>query len=107
MAVAAETRRPGLQELGWEWTRAKVTAKDEEPERVEKVARIRLVVEPLRAGMALFFAEELGMTLVPKGGSQWLPKGEHVEGLTPGTNEKRYWAGAVAITTGPIPPCGW
>jgi transposase len=105
--VSAETMRHWLHELGWEWKRAKLAAKDDEPQRVEKLARIRLAFEQLRTGAALFFADELGINLLPKGGSQWLPKGEHVEGLTPGTNEKRYLAGALDLTTGAITHCVW
>jgi hypothetical protein len=63
--VSAETLRHWLQELGWEWKRAKVAAKDDDPERVEKLARIRLAYEQLRAGAALFFADELDSTLLP------------------------------------------
>jgi hypothetical protein len=48
----------------------------------------------LRAGVALFFADELEISLLPKGGYQWMPKAEQVEGMTPGTNEKRSLAGA-------------
>lgn len=44
--------------------------------------------------MALFFADELEISLLPKGGYQWMPKAEQVEGMTPGTNEKRSLAGA-------------
>ena len=70
-------------------------AKDDDPDRVEKLARIRLAFEQLRAGAALFFADELDINLLPKVGYQWMPKGEQVEVLTPGTNEKRYLAGAL------------
>jgi transposase len=105
--VSAETLRHWLHELGWEWKRAKVAAKDDDPERVEKLARIRLALEQLRAGRALFFADELDISLLPKVGYQWMPKGEQVEGRTPGTNEKRYFAGALDLTTGTIPPCVW
>jgi hypothetical protein len=80
----------------------KVAAKDDDPHRVEKLARIRLAFEQLRACMALFFADELDIHLLPKIGSQWMPKGEQVEVLTPGTNEKRYLAGALDLTTGTI-----
>ena len=63
IAVSAETMRHWLHELGWEWKRAKVAAKDDDPQRVEKLARIRLAFEQLRAGAALFFADELDITL--------------------------------------------
>ena len=105
--VSAETMRSWLHELGWEWKRAKLVAKDEDPERVRKLARIRLAVEQLRAGAALFFADELDINLLPKVGSQWMPKGKQVEVRTPGTNEKRYLAGALDVTTGLITPCVW
>lgn len=105
--VSAETLRHWLHELGWEWKRAKVAAKDDDPQRVEKLARIRLAVEQLRAGVALFFADELDINLLPKVGYQWMPKGEQVEVLTPGTNEKRYLAGALDLTSGTITHCVW
>jgi hypothetical protein len=66
--VSAETLRHWLHELGGEWKRAKVAAKDDDPQRVEKLARIRLAFEQLRAGMALFFADELDISLLPKVG---------------------------------------
>jgi len=48
--VSTEMMRHWLHDLGWEWKRAKVTAKDADPDRVPKLARIRLAVEQLRAG---------------------------------------------------------
>ena len=107
VAVSGETVRRWLQELGWEWKRAKLAAKDEDPERVEKLARIRLAFEQLRAGAALFFADELDINLLPKVGYQGMPKGEQVEVMTPGTNEKRSLAGTLELTTGTITHCVW
>jgi transposase len=107
ITISAETMRHWLHEVGWEWKRAKVAAKDDDPERVTTWARIRLAVEQLRAGAALFFADELDINLLPKVGYQWMPKGEQVEVLTPGTNEKRYLAGALDLTTGALTHCVW
>jgi transposase len=107
ITVSSETVRRWLHELGWGWKRAKLRAKDDDPERVEKLARIRVAFEQLRAGAALFFADELDINLLPKVGYQWMPKGEQVEVLTPGTNEKRYLAGALDMTTGTITQCVW
>jgi transposase len=104
---SAETLRRWRHELGWEWKRAQLVAKDADPQRVEKLARIRLAFEQLRAGAALFFADELDINLLPKVGYQWMPKGEQVEVMTPGTNEKRYLAGALDLTTGAITHCVW
>jgi transposase len=105
--VSAETMRHWLHELGWVWKRAKVAAKDDDPDRVTKLARIRLAFEQVRAGTALFFADELDIDLLPKVGYQWMPKGEQVAVLTPGTNEKRYLAGALDLATGTITHCVW
>jgi len=105
--VSAETMRRWLHELGWVWRRAKLTAKDNDPQRVTKLARIRYVFESLQVGTALFFADELDICLLPKVGYQWMPKGEQVEVPTPGTNEKRYLAGALEITTGTTQHCVW
>ena len=102
VAVSTETMRRWLHELGWVWKRAKLAAKDDDPQRVEKLARIRFVFEHLPAQAALFFADELDIHLLPKVGYQWMPKGEQVEILTPGTNQKRYLAGALDMRTGTI-----
>lgn len=98
--VSAETVRRWLHELDWVWKRAKLIAKDNDPQRVEKLARSRLAFEQLRAGAALFFADELDLSLLPKVGYQGLPTGTQVAVMTPGTNEKRYLAGALKIRTG-------
>jgi putative transposase len=100
--VSAETVRRWLHELGWVWKRAKLAAKDDDPQRVQKLARIRSVFEHLPATAALFFADELDIPLLPKVGYQWTPKGEQVEVLTPGTNEKRHLAGALDMRSGTI-----
>ncbi len=92
--ASAETIRRWLHELGWVWKWAKLAAKDDDPQRVAKLARIHYIIEQLSARAALFFADELDISLLPKVGCQWMPKGEQLEVLTPGTNQKRYLAGA-------------
>jgi hypothetical protein len=64
LGVAGETVRRWLHELGWVGKRAKLRAKDDAPQRVEKLARIRDALEQLRAGMALVFADELDIIAV-------------------------------------------
>src|SRR3954469_13677040 len=55
--VSTETVRRWLHELGWVWKRAKLAAKDDDPQRVEKLARIRYTREHFPARAALFFAD--------------------------------------------------
>jgi putative transposase len=103
--VSAETVRRWLHPLGWRWKRAKLVAKDNDPQRVTKLARIRLAWETLRPRQALLFADELDIHLLPKTGYQWMPRGTQVEVLTPGKNEKHYLAGGWDFRTGVVHYC--
>jgi putative transposase len=103
--VSAETVRRWLHQLGWRWERTKLSAKDNDPERAAKLARIRLLAEALRPRQALLFADELDIALLPKSGYQWMPKDTQVEVLTPGKNEKHYLAGGWDWRTGTVHYC--
>jgi transposase len=106
LIVSAETVRRWLHSLGWRWKRAKLVAKDNDPERANKLAQIRFVWETLRPRQVLLFADELHIHLLPKTGYQWMPKGTQTEVLTPGTNEKHYLAGAWDSRTAVVHDCG-
>jgi transposase len=105
ITVSAETMRRWVHEVGWVWKRAKLVAKDDDPHRVERLARIRFVYEHLRLWEAIVFADELDIHLLPKVGYAWMPKGTQVEVMTPGTNEKHYLAGALELATGTMHHC--
>jgi len=107
VAVSAQTVRRWVHEVGWVWKRAKLAARDADPERVARLARIRYGFENLGNKAAMFFADELDINLLPKVGYQWMPVGEQVQVMTPGTHEKRYLAGALDICTGRILRCVW
>lgn len=107
LEVSAETVRGWLGEIGWVFKRAKLTTLDNDPQRTEKLAKIRsayedLVIEPKSV---MFFADELDINLLPKVGYQWMEKGTQEEVMTPGKNEKNYLAGALDILTGEIVHC--
>jgi transposase len=105
--VSAETVRRWLHALDWRWKRAKLAAKDNDPDRASKLARIRLLWERLQPRQVLLFADELDIHLLPKSGYQWMKKGTQVEVMTPGKNEKRYLAGAWDRRTGQVHRCVW
>src|SRR5918999_4574667 len=88
VVVSAETMRRWLHEMGWVWKQAKLVAKDDDPHRVERLARIRFVFEQLQPCAAMVFADELDIALLPKVGAAWMPKGTHLAVMTPGTNAK-------------------
>jgi transposase len=107
ICVSAETVRRCLHALDWVWKRAKLVAKDSDPERASKLARIRGVYEQLGHREVLLFADELDLHLLPKVGAQWMPKASQVEVMTPGKNERRYLAGALDLRTGRVHHCLW
>jgi putative transposase len=105
LAVSASTMRRWLHREGWVWKRAQLVARDDDPERVEKLARIRHTLETLGKREVVLFADELDIHLLPKVGYQWMPKGETVKLVTPGQNQKHYLAGALEPKTGRIVHC--
>jgi putative transposase len=105
LTASAETMRRWVHEVGWVWKRAKLVAKDDDPHRVDRLARIRFVYERLQLWEAIVFADELDIQLLPKVGSAWTPQGTQVEVMTPGTNEKHYLAGALELATGTLHHC--
>jgi transposase len=71
--VSAWTVRRWLHELGWVWKRAKLLAKDDDPQRIERLARIRFQAEHLQAREVMVLADEFDIHLLPKVGSAWMP----------------------------------
>jgi putative transposase len=98
--ASRETIRRTLHQLGYAWKRARHAARDDDPARVSKLARIRHLVETLPNNAALFFADELDIHLLPKLGYEWMLRGTQTEVMTPGTNRKGYLAGALNFVTG-------
>src|SRR5215510_11247911 len=58
LEVSAWTVRRWLHEMGWVWKRAKLVAKDNDPQRVERLARMRWHAVHLQAPERLVFADE-------------------------------------------------
>ncbi|MGH8066291.1 MAG: IS630 family transposase, partial [Candidatus Entotheonellia bacterium] len=102
MTVSAETMRRWLHDLGWMWKRAKLVARDDDPQRIDRLARIRYVFEQLKQWETMVFADELDIHLLPKVGCAWMPKGTQLGVMTPDQNQKHYLAGALELTTGTL-----
>ena len=103
--VSAETMRRWLHEIGWVWKRPKLVAKDDDPHRVARLARIRWVFEQLKDSEAMVFADELDIHLLPQVGCAWMPTGIQRAVMTPGQNQKHYLAGALNLATGTLLHC--
>jgi len=105
IVVSASTLCRWLHTLGWVWKRAQLVARDDDPLRVEKLARIRYTLETLGKRAVLLFADELDIHLLPKVGYQWMLRGETVKIVTPGQNQKHYLAGALEPQSGRLVHC--
>ena len=99
---SAETVRRWLHELGWVWKRAKLIAKDTDPQRVARLACIRLHFERLGARDVMVLADARDSHLLPNVGYAWIPKGARELVMTPGQNAKQYLAGALNLSTGKL-----
>jgi transposase len=102
LTVSAETMRRWVHAGGWVWKRATLVAKDDDPQRVERLARMRFVDEPLPRWEALVCADELDIHWLPKVGDAWMPQGTQVEVMPPGTHAKHDLAGALDPATGTL-----
>jgi hypothetical protein len=87
------------------WKRADLVAKDDDPQRVDRLARIPYVGEQLKRWEAMVCADELDIPLLPKVGCAWIPKGTPLEVMTPGQHQKHYLAGALELATGTLLHC--
>ncbi len=105
LVVSASTIRRWLHRLGWVWKRAQLGARDDAPQRVEKLARSRHGRETPGKRAVVLCADELAIPLLPKVGYQWMPKSETVKLVTPGQNQKHSLAGALELKSGQIVQC--
>ena len=100
--VSRETIRRSLHHLGYRWKRARHAARDDDQQRVAKLAHVPYIVETLPKQATIFFADELDIHLLPKLGYEWMRRGTQTQVMTPGKNEKNYLAGALNHLTGKL-----
>jgi transposase len=99
-SVSAETVRRRLHQAGYVWKRPSLVARDDDPARATLLARIRRQWENLGSREALVFADELELHLLPKVGAQWTRRGQRLEIVTPGQDQRCYFAAALDFRTG-------
>jgi Winged helix-turn helix len=100
LEVSAWTGRRWLQERDWVWKRATLVAQDNDPQRGERLARMRWHAAYWQAHEMLVLADALAIHLLPKIGAAWMPKGSQAEVRTPGQHAKHSVAGALHLATG-------
>jgi hypothetical protein len=102
LAVSAATVRRWLQELGWVGKRVTLVAQDDDPQRLERLARLRLQHAHWRAHEGRVLADARDIHLLPKVGAAWMPQGTQAERMTPGTHEQSSLAGALQLAPGTV-----
>ena len=100
--ISAETVRRWLHQTGFVCKRVSLVGRDDDPQRAWLLARIRLQWEDLATDEAYLFADELDVHLLPKVGAEWTRRGERVELVTPGKNQRAHVAAALDFCTGQL-----
>jgi transposase len=103
--ISAETVRRWLPQADYVWKRPSLVARDDDPARATLLARIRRHWEELGPREALVFADELELHLLPKVGAQWTRRGQRLEIVTPGQDQRCYIAAALDFRTGQLRHC--
>lgn len=100
LAVSRETVRRCLHEANLVWRRPRPVLLRRDPQRAEKLAKLRQLLLALPDDETAVFEDEVDLNLNPKIGSMWMLRGRQAEVVTPGDNQKRYLAGSLHWRTG-------
>lgn len=100
--IHSSTVRRLLPVLGFRYRRARPFLFRKDPRKKEKLARIKEALDSVEPGTGVFYVDEVDVNLNPKIGFGWRAVGKQELVPTPGTNEKRYLAGALNAHTGKV-----
>ncbi len=96
MSLATLARRVREQAS---WRRPRLVAKGD-PEEAAKLAALHQEIAALPEGAVLLAEDETHVNLLPWVRSTWIVKGQRLEVMTPGKNQKRSIFGAIELATG-------
>lgn len=100
LSVGRETIRRWLHQEQLVWRRPRPVLGPVDPQRSEKLARIRRLLEHLPDSEVAVFQDEVDVNTNPKIGAMWMRRGQQAAVVTPGTNHKAYVAGSLNWRTG-------
>lgn len=95
--TSRETVRCWLHDEGLVWRRPRPVLGPKDPQRSQKLRKLRALLRDLPANEAAFFQDEVDVNTNPKIGSMWMWRGKQADVVTPGTNTKRYLAGSIDL----------
>lgn len=102
LTVSRETVRRWLHRKELVYRRPRPVVGRHDPQRANKLRKIRALLRELPANEVAFFQDEVDINTNPKIGRMWMLRGQQAEVETPGTNTKRYLAGSMNWRTGEI-----
>lgn len=94
--VSPETIRRHLHQRNLVWRRPRPVLAPVDPQRAQKLRKIRELLRDLPEDEAAVFEDEVDLNLNPDIGSMWMAKGKQASVITPGNNVKRYLAGSLS-----------
>jgi putative transposase len=102
LLVSRETVRRWLHGQHLVWRRPRPVLGPKDPERAEKLRKIRALLGGLPSDEVAVFQDEVDINTNPKIGAMWMRRGQQAEVVTPGNNSKRYLAGSLNWRTGEL-----
>ena len=102
LRVSQETVRRWLHKEQIVWRRPRPTVGPSDPQREEKLQALRQLLANLPTNEIAVFQDEVDVNTNPQIGAMWRRRGQQATVVTPGTNEKRYLAGALNWRTGAL-----
>ena len=100
--TSRETVRRCLHDHDLVWRRPRAVLGPKDPQRRQKLQKIRALLRHLPADEVAVFQDEVDVNTNPKIGSMWMLRGQQAQVITPGTNTKRYLAGSMNWRTGHV-----
>ena len=91
-----------IRKAGIVWRRAVPTVNSPDPLYNEKVLALRTKLSNQDDENLVFYEDEVDIDFNPKIGADWQLKGEQKQVVTPGLNQKNYFAGVLNARTGEI-----
>jgi putative transposase len=100
--LSRETVRRWLHQADLVWRRPRPVVGPSDPQRPQKLRKIRALLRHLPADETAVFQDEADVNTNPEIGCMWMYRGQQAEVVTPGTNVKRYLAGSLHWRSGEL-----
>ena len=100
--VHATTVRRWLKELNYGYRRARPTLCIRDPRKAERMQAIERALGDKAPYTEVFYSDEADVDLNPRIGPAWMLRGTQSAIPAPGTNQKRYLAGALNARSGKV-----